>query len=294
MQYKVKSIENGDKIMKCDIKTLRTLSKDELNELKSQAQLKIDELDQTIATLGAFIEEQKNLKTNAEIEKRACLNSLKKIEATERFIECGNKYKAVSEYDIEPFTNREALDEFLRAMKNECLSTYLFCKIAATHGLRSVDILKMKFKKIKRHFDDNMYVEKKKRQSFVFREKKTSKYNQISFTDSEFEALKEYFEMIDRERIEINDDTVLLLEKDGKRLNYANVRRRLQKIKKLLGLEMNLGTHSFRKTFARICLDQGMPVSYVKMMMNHEKQEQTFQYAHYMPEDLKNVVVECA
>lgn len=284
--------------MKRNVQELKRAEKEQLVAFKHEDEKNIKILDEAIKSAEYSIQVQLGEVKNAKKERKELIDNIKKIDMCLSIKEHG-KYKPKTGYDIEPFKDIESLNDFLKKMRAKSYVTYLFCKIAATHGLRSVDILNMKYNTVKRYFHDNGKIEESKRRPFVFKEQKTSKYNRFVFSDDEFEILENYFnkiensEIVEYNKIVFDEETKLLIDKNNKALTYKNIVRRIDEVKKENGIIMNLGTHSFRKTFARICLDKGISVTQVKQMMNHSTQEQTYQYAHYMPEDFVGIRVDC-
>ena len=107
------------------------------------------------------------------------------------------------------------------------------------------------------------------------------------------EALREYYQAIS---FRIDRDTLLFQSKKGGQLNVRSVSNLLKKAGKACGLNIELSTHTMRKTYAMAALqsaegtvDEANIVSILQNKFNHSNQRITMRYIKMDQEKLDKV-----
>lgn len=89
------------------------------------------------------------------------------------------------------------------------------------------------------------------------------------------------------EETKTSNEGHLFLGKGGKPLMPGGVRNMLKKLERISGVE-NVHPHRFRRTFATIICNRGMPIEEVKGLLGHKKIDTTLGYIYQTKERTKN------
>lgn len=138
-----------------------------------------------------------------------------------------------------------------------------FVMLALDSGMRKSEILNVKISNIDTH-NKLIYLE----------QTKTGKTRYVPFSSFSFEYVKEL--------IGINPRRVYLMYNfiKQRRLSASDIKLFYKRTKNKLGIE-RLHTHRFRKTYASLLADNGMPPQYVQKLLDHEKISTTMKYIQF-------------
>ena len=137
---------------------------------------------------------------------------------------------------VEPIKDKEqvkAVEEYLKSYSNRNQLIFIF---GINTGLRVSDILALDIADVK----NRTYVE--------IREKKTGKYKRFPLNEKLKRLIKEYLKEREQ-KYSIGEGEALFIGKKHFRLNRSQVYRFLNEACEKLGISINVGTHTMRKTF---------------------------------------------
>lgn len=154
-------------------------------------------------------------------------------------------------------------------------------------GVRCGDLLKLKTADV---YYENAHV----KDHLELIEQKTGKRNVCKISHMAKEALKEYYQVM---HFQIDRNTFLFQsQKKGGQLNVRSVSAILKKAGKACGLNIELSTHTMRKTYAMAALqsaegttDEANIVSILQNKFNHSNQRVTMRYIKMDQEKLDEV-----
>lgn len=153
-------------------------------------------------------------------------------------------------------------------------------------GVRCGDLLKLKTADV---YYENAHV----KDHVELIEQKTGKRNVCKISHMAKEALREYYQAIS---FRIDRDTLLFQSKKGGQLNVRSVSNLLKKAGKACGLDIELSTHSMRKTYAMAALqsaegtvDGANILNILQTKFNHSDQRITMRYIKMDQEKLDKV-----
>lgn len=138
-----------------------------------------------------------------------------------------------------------------------------FVLLALDSGMRKSELLNIKIRNI--DFDKHqIYLE----------ETKTGRHRYAPFGDFSENEIRELIEFKhDREYLMIN------ILKD-RRLNKNDIRLFYRRLRRKLGID-RIHTHRFRKTFASTLADNGMPLQYIQVLLDHRSLKTTMKYIQF-------------
>lgn len=152
---------------------------------------------------------------------------------------------------------------------------YLFSIIANT-GLRVTEALTLKYTDLHEDFlIIRPEVSKNKKKGTVYFGAKTKKLL-IEFIDLRMDLLK---------RVESD----LIFSLTGKVLSRSLVHSRFKMWCRVVGLSSKLSVHSLRHTYGTLCLDKGLPLTFVRDNLRHSNISVTSQYLHLTQESRDKV-----
>ena len=140
-------------------------------------------------------------------------------------------------------------------------------------GLRASDILGLNIEDVK----DKTYVEMK--------EKKTGKYKRFPLNKKLQILISEYLPERN-ETYTIEKDEPLFIGKKHKRLDRSQVYRFLNKACSEVGLKINVGTHTMRKSFGFHFYQKFNDVALLQKILNHSSPSITLRYIGIEQEEI--------
>lgn len=160
---------------------------------------------------------------------------------------------------------------------NDMLIFLCLFNIGINVALRYSDLVALKFSSIK--FNGEHYY-------IYIKEQKTKKYRKIILNDfviKNINLLKEYYnekgiDINKSEYLFINKNRSNLLHKNYRQISIQSVNRYFKKISKSLDIQYNIGTHSLRKTWGKICFEKYHDITILMKCFNHSSPIITLRY----------------
>ena len=175
---------------------------------------------------------------------------------------------------IRSYSDFKAIQDYFLA-KND-VRDWMMWTIGVSLGLRVSDLLSLRFG----HFVDKDMTTIKNRIEIY--EQKTGKLNNLLITESVREAILTYLKAI-KYRFDL-DDFLFASRKTGKKMYEEHGWRILSSAGRAVGLPINIGSHTMRKSFANIaaCVDKSCidmnAVTKIQGLLNHSDQRVTMRY----------------
>ena len=166
---------------------------------------------------------------------------------------------------VDPIKDKEqvkAVEEYLKSYSNRNQLIFIF---GINTGLRVSDILALDIADVK----NRTYVE--------IREKKTGKYKRFPLNEKLKRLIKEYLKEREQ-KYSIGEGEALFIGKKHCRLNRSQVYRFLNKACEKLGISINVGTHTMRKTFGYHHYKQFNDIALLQKILNHSSPSITLRY----------------
>jgi integrase len=175
---------------------------------------------------------------------------------------------------IRSYSDFKAIQDYF--LGKDDVRDWMMWTIGVSMGLRISDLLSLRFG----HFIDNDKVTIKPRLEIY--EQKTGKLNNLLITESVKLAIQTYILSI---KSEFDLDGFLFAsKKTGQKMYEEHGWRILSSAGKALGLPINIGSHTMRKSFANIaaCVDKSCidmnAVAKIQGLLNHSDQRVTMKY----------------
>lgn len=166
---------------------------------------------------------------------------------------------------VEPIKGKEqvkAVEKYLESYSKRNRLIFIF---GINTGLRVSDILALDISDVK----NRTYVE--------IREKKTGKYKRFPLNEKLKKLIKEYLKEREKQ-YSISEGEPLFIGKKHCRLNRSQVYRFLNEACKAVGLNINVGTHTMRKTFGYHHYKQFNDIALLQKILNHSSPSITLRY----------------
>ena len=157
----------------------------------------------------------------------------------------------------------EAIEHFLSLKSKRNRLIFAF---GINTGLRVSDILGLNVEDVQ----EKNHVE--------IREKKTGKFKRFPLNNKLRELIKEYLISDRSKNYSIGDENPLFIGKKHCRLDRSQVYRFLNEACQYLGLTVNVGTHTMRKTFGYHNYKQFHDVALLQKILNHSSPAVTLRY----------------
>lgn len=166
---------------------------------------------------------------------------------------------------VEPIKDKsqvKAVEKYLESYSKRNQLIFIF---GINTGLRVSDILELDIQDVK----NKSYIE--------IREKKTGKYKRFPLNNKLKILIKEYLK--EREQMySITEGEPLFIGKKHCRLNRSQVYRFLNDACKEVKLNINVGTHTMRKTFGYHHYKQFNDIALLQKILNHSSPSITLRY----------------
>lgn len=170
---------------------------------------------------------------------------------------------------VEPIRDKlqiKAVEDYL-AQKNK--RNRLLFALGTNSGLRVSDILNLNIADVK----NKTHIE--------IKEQKTGKYKKFPINSKLKALIKDFIQ--DRQDIE-----PLFLSQKRARLDRSQVYRMLNNACKAVGVDVNIGTHSMRKSFGYHHYKQFKDVAMLQMIFNHSSPNITLRYIGIDQDEIDN------
>lgn len=174
---------------------------------------------------------------------------------------------------VEPIKDREQLKAVEEYLANRSKRNQLIFVFGTNIGLRVSDILGLNISDVK----NKTYVE--------IREKKTGKYKRFPLNNKLKTLIREYLKEREKQ-YSIGEDEPLFIGKKHCRLNRSQVYRFLNEACKKVGITVNIGCHSCRKSFSYFFYKQHNDIALLQKILNHSSPSITLRYIGIAQEEI--------
>lgn len=179
---------------------------------------------------------------------------------------------------VEPIKDKKKVEEVEQYLSKHSLRNQLIWVFGTNTGLRISDILGLNVEDVR----NKQYIE--------VIEKKTKKYKRIRLNDKLQRLIKKY--LVERDKTySVTEDEPLFIGKKHKRLDRSQVYRLLNDTCKNLDINLNVGTHTMRKTFGYHNYKQFNDVALLQKIFNHSSPAITMRYIGIAQEELDETYV---
>ena len=172
-------------------------------------------------------------------------------------------------YLVEPIRNKKQIKIIEEYLAKKSKRNRLLFVLGCNSGLRVSDILSLDVKDVrgKTHIELN--------------EKKTGKCKRFPINDKLKKLINDFIK--DKE-----DDEPLFLSQKRHRLDRSQVYRMLNEASKAVGVDVNIGTHSMRKSMGYHHYKQFKDVAMLQMIFNHSSPHITLRYIGINQDEIDN------
>lgn len=179
----------------------------------------------------------------------------------------------IKKHIAEPIRSRKQVSAVETFLANKSKRNQLIWVFGVNTGLRISDILGLNVEDV----ENKDYIE--------IREKKTGKYKKFPLNSKLKSLLKEY--LLERNKTyTFTNEHPLFVGKKHCRLDQSQVYRFLNEACKQLGININVGTHTMRKTFGYFFYQQTKDVALLQKILNHSSPSITMRYIGIAQEEL--------
>lgn len=160
---------------------------------------------------------------------------------------------------VEPIKSKNDLKKIKKALKTSNRRDYLLFLFGINTGLRVSDILALDIKDVKG------------RDFVILKEKKTRKIKQIFLNRKLKKAIRKFVSDCD-------ESSPLFLTKFGNRMDRIQAYRIIKNAYKQINPQINVGTHTMRKTFAYHHYKRFKNIAILQKILNHSSPTITLKY----------------
>lgn len=179
---------------------------------------------------------------------------------------------------VNPIKSEKKISEMITKMVDDgkYREALLFI-IGINTGLRISDILRLKWKDLKKNFT-------------IVKEKKTGKTRRVIWNQAVKDFVEEFFNLSSH-----NDDEYIFTSESnrnrGKIWSRQYVWKTLNEYARAVGIIEPIGTHTLRKTFGYMLYKRGTPVEYIQKLLNHSSPKITLRYIGIEQQELDELVL---
>ena len=170
---------------------------------------------------------------------------------------------------VEPIRDKKKIRAVEDYLANRSKRNRLLFVLGCNSGLRVSDILALDVKDVR----DKTHIE--------LTEKKTGKSKRFPINNKLKKLITDFIK--DKE-----DDEPLFLSQKQMRLDRSQVYRILNNACKAVGIDVNIGTHSMRKSFGYHHYNQFKDVAMLQMIFNHSSPQITLRYIGINQDEIDN------
>lgn len=174
---------------------------------------------------------------------------------------------------VEPIKDKKDVEAIEQYLSKHSLRNQLIWAFGTNTGLRISDILGLNVDDIR----NKQYVE--------IVEKKTKKYKRFPLNDKLKNLIRKYLVIRDK-MYSLTDNEPLFIGKKHCRLHRSQVYRFINEVCRNLGITVNVGTHTMRKTFGYHHYKQNNDVALLQKIFNHSSPSITMRYIGITQEEL--------
>lgn len=177
---------------------------------------------------------------------------------------------------VEPIKDRKDVEAIEKYLAKHSLRNQLIWVFGTNTGLRISDILGLNVESVKG------------KQYLDIIEKKTGKFKRIKLNKKLQDLIKKYLVEREKKYYSITGEEPLFVGKKHKRLDRSQVYRFINEVCKNVGITVNVGTHTMRKTFGYHHYKQNNDVALLQKIFNHSSPSITMHYIGIAQEELDN------
>lgn len=174
---------------------------------------------------------------------------------------------------VEPIKDKKDVEAIEQYLSKHSLRNQLIWAFGTNTGLRISDILGLNVDDVQ----NKQYVE--------IVEKKTKKYKRFPLNDKLKNLIRKYLVIRDK-MYSLTDDEPLFIGKKHCRLHRSQVYRFINEVCRNLGITVNVGTHTMRKTFGYHHYKRNNDVALLQKIFNHSSPSITMRYIGIAQEEL--------
>lgn len=170
---------------------------------------------------------------------------------------------------VEPIRNKQQIKQVEEYLTKKSPRNRLLFVLGTNSGLRVSDILNLNISDVR----NKTHIE--------IKEQKTGKFKKFPINNKLKILIKEF--------IQDKDDTEpLFLSQKRKRLDRSQAYRMLNEACKAVGITVNIGTHTMRKSFGYHHYKQFKDVAMLQMIFNHSNPKITLRYIGIEQDEIDN------
>ena len=170
---------------------------------------------------------------------------------------------------VEPIRSKQQIIQVEEYLAKKSKRNRLIFVLGTNSGLRVSDILNLNVSDVR----NKTHIE--------IKEQKTNKFKKFPINDKLKKLIQEFIK--DKE-----DDEPLFLSQKQKRLDRSQAYRMLNEACKAVGITVNIGTHSMRKSFGYHHYKQFKDVAMLQMIFNHSNPKITLRYIGIEQDEIDN------
>ncbi len=174
---------------------------------------------------------------------------------------------------VEPIKDKKDVEAIEQYLSKHSIRNQLIWVFGTNTGLRISDILGLNVDDVR----NKQYVE--------IVEKKTKKYKRFPLNDKLKNLIGKYLVIRDK-MYSLTADEPLFIGKKHCRLHRSQVYRFINEVCRNLGITVNVGTHTMRKTFGYHHYKQNNDVALLQKIFNHSSPSITMRYISIAQEEL--------
>ena len=170
---------------------------------------------------------------------------------------------------VEPIRSKQQIKQVEKYLAKKSKRNRLLFVLGTNSGLRVSDILNLNVSDVR----NKTHIE--------IKEQKTSKFKKFPINDKLKKLIQEFIK-------DKADDEPLFLSQKQKRLDRSQAYRMLNEACKAVGITVNIGTHSMRKSFGYHHYKQFKDVAMLQMIFNHSNPRITLRYIGIEQDEIDN------
>ena len=170
---------------------------------------------------------------------------------------------------VEPIRSKQQIKQVEKYLAKKSKRNRLLFVLGTNSGLRVSDILNLNVSDVR----NKTHIE--------IKEQKTNKFKKFPINDKLKKLIQEFIKNKE-------DDEPLFLSQKQKRLDRSQAYRMLNEACRAVGITVNIGTHSMRKSFGYHHYKQFKDVAMLQMIFNHSNPRITLRYIGIEQDEIDN------
>lgn len=170
---------------------------------------------------------------------------------------------------VEPIRSKQQIKQVEEYLAKKNKRNRLLFVLGTNSGLRVSDILNLNVSDVR----NKTHIE--------IKEQKTNKFKKFPINDKLKKLIQEFIKNKE-------DDEPLFLSQKQKRLDRSQAYRMLNEACRAVGITVNIGTHSMRKSFGYHHYKQFKDIAMLQMIFNHSNPKITLRYIGIEQDEIDN------